>query len=39
MKNIIFDMGNVLIKWAPAHFIEREGISDPGDAGLLMSAI
>ena len=39
MKNIVFDMGNVLIRWAPAHFIEREGITDPSDAALLMSAI
>lgn len=36
IKNIVFDMGNVLINFNQRHFIEREGITDPADAELLM---
>ena len=27
VKNIIFDMGNVLIKWDPAGLIARQGVT------------
>ena len=36
IKNIIFDMGNVLIHYEPAYFIERAGITDPEEKELLM---
>ena len=39
MRNIVFDMGNVLIYFTPRHFIEREGIGDPADRELLMQAV
>ena len=38
MRNIIFDMGNVLINYDPEHFIEREGVFGE-DAALLMAAV
>lgn len=28
IRNIVFDMGNVLIHWAPERFVEREGVSE-----------
>ncbi len=39
MQNIIFDMGNVLIRYAPEHFVEREGVADPADRALLLENI
>ena len=39
MRNIVFDMGNVLINYDPEHFIVREGIADPGDRALLLREI
>lgn len=39
IRNVIFDMGNVLITYDPAHFIERAGITDPQDAELLMREV
>lgn len=36
LRNIIFDMGNVLIKYDPVYFIERAGIEDPKDMALLL---
>lgn len=39
IKNIIFDMGNVLIKYDPELFIERAGISDEFDKRSLMNSI
>lgn len=39
IKNIIFDMGNVLIKYDPKHFIARTGIEDAGDRELLFREI
>jgi len=29
IKNIIFDLGNVLINWKPAEFLENAGYNDP----------
>ena len=31
IRNIVFDMGNVLVKFDPAYFMLREGITDPRD--------
>ena len=31
IKNVIFDMGQVLVKFDPQYFIERAGITDPED--------
>lgn len=39
LKNIIFDMGNVLIKYDPTYFIRRVGVDDPQDQALLLDAI
>lgn len=39
LKNIIFDMGGVLVNFDPAHFIERAGITDPADQALLMNEV
>ena len=39
IRNIIFDMGNVLIRYAPEYFIERAGIRDPREKDLLLNEI
>lgn len=39
VKNVIFDMGNVLLRYDPAYFLRREGVNDPADAALLMREI
>ena len=39
LKNIIFDMGNVLIRWDPEYFIRRAGIESPEDHRLLLNEI
>ena len=39
IKNIIFDMGNVLIKFDPEFFIHRVGVSDENDVQILMREI
>lgn len=39
IRNIIFDMGNVLIRYAPEYFIERAGIEDLQDKALLLKEI
>lgn len=36
LRNIIFDMGNVLIEYDPARFIRRAGIEDPLHSALLL---
>lgn len=38
MRNIIFDMGNVLINYGPEHFVDREDLS-PADRALLLENI
>lgn len=38
-KNIIFDMGQVLIEFDPAYFIQRIGITDPEDTALLTKVV
>lgn len=39
IRNIIFDMGNVLIRYVPEYFIERAGIHDPQDKALLLKEV
>ena len=39
MKNLIFDMGGVLIRYDPEYFLTRADITDPADRSLLMSAV
>lgn len=39
IKNIIFDMGQVLIKFDPLYFIHRLGITDTKDTQILMREI
>lgn len=39
IRNIIFDMGNVLIRYDPEYFIGRAGIKDPQEKALLLSEI
>ena len=39
LKNIVFDMGNVLITYDPAYFIRRAGVACPQDQALLLSAV
>ncbi len=36
IKNIVFDMGNVLIRFDPEFFIRRAGVIDPGDRELIL---
>ena len=31
IRNIVFDMGNVVIRFDPFHFLDRAGVSDPED--------
>lgn len=39
IRNIVFDMGNVMIRFEPSLFIEREGITDPEDRKLIMNEL
>lgn len=39
IRNLIFDMGNVLIAFLPEIFIEREGITDPEEKEILLAEI
>ena len=39
IRNIVFDMGNVLIRFGPSLFIEREGIVDPEDRKLILDEL
>lgn len=39
LRNIIFDMGNVLIRYDPVYFIQRAGVEDPMDRALLLKEI
>ena len=36
IKNIIFDMGNVLVEYDPYYIISENGIDDPEDAKLIL---
>ena len=39
IRNIVFDMGNVLIIFDPALFMTREGITDPEDRRIIMNEL
>ena len=39
IRNIVFDMGNVLINYDPAHFVARLGLENPEDEQLLLREI
>ena len=39
IRNIVFDMGNVMIRFDPGYFITREGIKDPADRKLVMNEL
>lgn len=39
IRNLVFDMGNVLIKYDPAHFIARMGVERAADRELLLREI
>jgi len=36
IRNIVFDMGGVLIKWDPAYYVRRLGLKDAADNALLL---
>ena len=39
IRNIVFDMGRVLIRFDPELFIDREGITDPADRRLILDEL
>jgi len=39
IRNIVFDMGNVVIRFDPFHFLDRAGVSDPEDRKILMNEL
>ena len=39
IRNVVFDMGNVMIHFDPAAFIDRENITDPDDRRLIMNEL
>ena len=39
IRNVVFDMGNVLIRFDPVHFVERAGVESPEDRKALLDAI
>ena len=39
IRNIVFDMGNVMIHFNPEEFISRENITDPADRRLIMNEL
>ena len=39
IRNIVFDMGNVVICFDPQHFMDRAGISSPEDRKILMNEL
>ena len=39
IRNIVFDMGNVVICFDPPHFLDRAGIHDPEDRKILMNEL
>ena len=36
LSALLCDMGNVLIRYDPPHFLDRLGITDPADRELLL---
>ena len=39
IRNIVFDMGNVMIRFDPDYFVSREGITDPEDRILILNEL
>lgn len=39
IRNIVFDMGNVVIRFDPAFFLNRAGITDPEDRRLILNEL
>lgn len=39
VRNIVFDMGQVIIRFDPAFFMDREGITDPEERKLIMNEL
>ena len=39
IRNIVFDMGNVVICFDPLHFLDRAGIHDPEDRKILINEL
>ena len=39
IRNIVFDMGNVMIRFDPMYFLDQEGIIDPNDRHLIMNEL
>ena len=39
IRNIVFDMGQVLVRFDPEYFIDREGITDPEDRKLIINEL
>ncbi len=39
IRNVVFDMGNVVIRFDPQYFIERAGIKDQDDRRLIMNEL
>lgn len=39
IRNIVFDMGNVVIRFDPRYFMERDGITDPQDQKIIMNEL
>lgn len=39
IRNIVFDMGQVILRFDPIHFIDREGITDPEERKLIINEL
>ena len=39
IRNIVFDMGNVMIRFDPNYFMDRDGITDPSERKLIMNEL
>ena len=39
IRNIVFDMGNVVIRFDPPYFLDRAGIHDPEDRKLILNEL
>ena len=39
IRNVVFDMGNVLLRFSPEQFLTREGVLDPEDRKLLRNEL
>jgi len=39
IKNVIFDMGGVLIRFQPDYFLEKFGLTDPGDRQTIVKTV